>query len=426
MAHSRFSPSATEREYQCPASFLLSEKFEDSQSSDAAHGTAAHHIGELCLTGGTDVDYYADLTVAVDKRGRCRFVEEDGFVGSDELPFVVDEEMVDNVQRYVDWCRELPGEHFVEVRVEHTKWCPDADENGEPIEPQFGTSDHNACIPAGCGRFEQSTLVITDLKYGRGVKVFAFENKQAIKYALGAVDEWNWLYAFERVLIRICQPRLGHFDTWELSVDELYAWGEKIKRRLELVFAEDPPFGPSEKACMFCKVLTCKARRDYIFAQRVMMLDEEMGEMEVDPNLLTNDELFEAFRLIPLVEIHLKKINSAVHRALNEGQEIGDLVLVESNTNREWSVSPETMQRKLNALGVAVDDMWKKTFFSPAQAEEALPKHAKHGGKKVTKKERAAIINEFTRKPPGYPVIAEPGDKRKRYVKPELDLDGLD
>ena len=39
--HSRFAPSATEREYTCPGSFLLSEQEPDRQSDDAAHGTAA-------------------------------------------------------------------------------------------------------------------------------------------------------------------------------------------------------------------------------------------------------------------------------------------------------------------------------------------------------------------------------------------------
>lgn len=426
MGHSRFSPSATAREVRCPPSFLLSEQFEDTQSVDAAHGTAAHRIGELCLTRGVDTDHYAGCRLAVDKKGRTRFITSNKPLREDEHEFEVDDEMIENVQKYVAWCRELPGEHFVEVRVEHTKWCPDVDENGQPLKPQYGTSDHNACIPAGIGRFSVPTLVITDLKYGRGVQVFAFGNEQAIKYALGAVDEWDWLYGFERIIIRICQPRINHFDTWELTVDELYEWGRKIKAQLTEVFNPDAKFNPGETQCRFCKVKTCKARRDYIFEQRVMLLDEGLAEMECDPRLLTSDELFQAHRLIPLLEIHINHIRSAVYGKLLQGDQVGELYLVEGNTNRQWTMSPEEVEAELRKRGVPSQDMWKKTFFSPAQAEDALPRFARHGGAKVSKKERAEIINEFTRKPPGSPVVAEPGDKRKRYVKPELDLDGLD
>src|SRR5690606_31016918 len=156
-------------------------------------------------------------------------------------------------QEYVDWCRALPGEHYVEVRVEHTAWCPDEDEFGMPLDPQFGTSDHVACIPGGALGYPEATIVVTDLKYGKGVKVFAVENKQAIKYALGAWKEYDWLYNFKHVVIRIAQPRRNHFDVWDLTVEELLEWGDKIKERLTLVFAPDPPFQASEKGCKFCK-----------------------------------------------------------------------------------------------------------------------------------------------------------------------------
>lgn len=426
MGHSRFSPSATEREYQCPPSFLLSEKFEDDQSTDAAHGTAAHHVAELCLTRGVDVDHYAGCRLAVNPRGRTRFITESKPLGDDELEFEVDDEMIHNVQRYVDWCRELPGEHFVEVKVEHTRWCPDVDENGKKLDPQFGTSDHNACIPAGTGIYRVSTLVITDLKYGRGVQVFAFENKQAIKYALGALDEWNWLYNFEKVIIRICQPRLGHFDTWELTIEELYEWGRKIKERLTLVFDPEAKFGPSDKACKFCKVKPCKPRQDYIFQQRALMMDDEVGEIQVDPNLLSGDDLLAAFRLVPLLEIHISHIRSAVYRQLMQGEDVGDLVLVESVSHRQWDASTAELEERLRKLGVAPNAMWKKTFITPAQAEDVLPKHERHGGKKITKKQRADMLEELVRRPPGSPVVAESGDKRKRWERPAVDLDGLD
>lgn len=413
MGHSRFSPSATEREYSCPASFLLNEGKRDDSSVDADHGTAAHHIGEMCLVHNHDMDLYAGCRLAVNRRGDTRFVTEHHPLRDDEREFEVDDEMVDCVQRYVDWCRELPGEHHVEVRVEHTDWCPETDENGDPLDPQFGTSDHNACIAAGEPMYDEATLVITDLKYGRGVKVFAFENKQAIKYALGVWKEYNWEYEFKRVVIRICQPRLGHFDTWELTVEELLEWGQKIKKRLELVFVQDPPFGPSEKACKFCKNTMCKARDDFIFEQRALMFDDFDDPVVSDLSTLDTDELFAAYNMLGLLAIRAKAIEREVFRQLYQGNAVGDRVLVETVTHRSWAKDPDVIEGEFTRLGVPSYKLWKRELVSPAQAEKLLPK--------TTSEEQKSKIAELWDRPRGQPVVASPNDKRQRYEGVGLD-----
>lgn len=410
-SHSRFSPSATEREYTCPGSFLLNEKEPDHQSSDAAHGTAAHHVGELCLRTGQDVEAYAGCTIAVDPKGNCRFVHElaplldDPEQGGHELGFEVDDEMVAAVQDYVDQCRALPGTHFVEVRVEHTDWCPDLDEHGQPLDPQFGTSDHIACIPDWLleDEYKESTLVVTDLKYGKGVKVFAFENKQAIKYALGTYKKHNPQYKFKRVVIRISQPRLGHFDTWELSVEELLEWGQKIKRRLELVFVPDPPFEATEKGCKFCKVSgTCRHLHEFLRNIHAHAFDDLTGEMEHDPKLLTETELMQAYYASPLLKLASDAIEREVYRRVAEGTKMGRLKLVESRTDRVWR-DEEAARAYLRKRGLDDARMIRKKFLSPAQAEASIPR---------------ALWPEMAdlyMRPPGRPVLVDETDSRPEY-----------
>lgn len=413
MGHSRFSPSATEREYSCPASFLLNEGKRDDSSVDADHGTAAHHIGEMCLLHNHDMDLYAGCRLAVNRRGDTRFVSEPHPLLDDEREFEVDDEMVENVQKYVDWCRELPGEHHIEVRVEHTDWCPDVDENGDPLDPQYGTSDHNACIAAGEPMYDEATLVITDLKYGRGVKVYASENKQAIKYALGVWKEYDWIYGFKRVVIRICQPRLNHFDVWELSVDELLEWGQKIKKRLELVFVDDPPFGPSEKACVFCKNTVCKARDELIFAERALMFDSFDGEPITPLNDIDLDELFAAYNMLPMLEMRAKAIQREVFRQLYQGNAVGDRVLVETLTHRTWAKDPDVIEGEFQRLGVPSYKLYKRELLSPAKLEKMLPKT-------VTEEDKKRIADLWDR-PRGQPTVASPSDKRARYEGVSLD-----
>lgn len=416
--HSRFAPSATEREYTCPGSFLLNEQEPDRQSFDAAHGTAAHHVGELCLRMDQDVDTYAGCTIAVTAHGRCRFVHEKAPLKDDpdlyaedeiELGFEVDDEMVVAVQEYVDRCRVLPGDHFTEVRVEHTDWCPDFDEFGDPLGPQFGTSDHIACVAAFADEdHEEATLYVDDLKYGMGVKVFAFENKQAIKYALAVWKEYNWIYGFKRVVIRIHQPRLGHFDVWELTVDELLAWGAKIKKRLELVFVENPPFEASEKGCKFCKAAArCastpgmalfEARREHA----LLMFDDFTGDPIVQASTVSEADLMAAYKAIPLVEIAAKAVETEVRRRLMHNEPAGDLKVVLGKKDRAWK-DEEGARRFLRSKGVDDTRTTTKKFASPAQAEKLLPRAL------------WPELAEFYDRPPGGPVIVHKDDPRPAY-----------
>ena len=411
--HSRFSPSSTEREFTCPGSFLLNEMEDDRQSVDAAHGTAAHYVGELCLRLNHDIDIYAGCTIAVNARGECRFVhslaplkDDEDLDGADvEMGFEVDDEMLVAVQEYVDWCVSLPGEHYTEVRVEHTRWCPDKDEFGNDLDPQYGTADHVACIFAGeHPDYPESTLVVTDLKYGKGVQVFALENKQAIKYALGVWAEYDWIYRFKKIVIRIAQPRLGHFDVWELTVKELLAWGEKIKERLTLVFVDNPPFQPSEKGCKFCKVAyKCKALQTHLHNVYAMQFDDLTHDPLHDPRTLTDEELVQAYNAIPLFKIAGEAIEAEAYRRLSHGEPFGTRKLVAARTHRTWTVDDVEVKQFMRSKGVDDFKVVERKLISPNQAEKLIPR---------------SLWPELARlydRPPGKPCIVDESDPRPPY-----------
>lgn len=392
--HSRFSPSATERDTLCPPSFLLNEQLPDRRTPDADHGTAAHYLAERCLTLDRDTSLFAEVTIAVSPNGDCRFVAGEAEEG--EAVWTVDEEMVVKVQDYLDWVREAPGELFVEQRLEHTRWCPDFDEWGDPLGPQFGTSDAVKIDPA------TKTIYVKDLKYGKGVKVFANRNKQAAKYALGAVDEFGWEHGIDdswTVAIGICQPRLDHFDTWELTVGELLAFGAEIKAQLEKVFDPSAPFNPGEEQCRFCKAAArCKARHEYIFEQRAMLFDDETGL--TNPRLLTNEELAEAFRLRPQYDAHMKAIAEELLHVMQSGEEAPGLKLVEARTHRKWKDDGAAKDGLLR-LGVAATAIETRKLISPNQAEKLIPKD-KHND-----------LEALWQKPPGGAAIALEDDPRE-------------
>lgn len=390
-SHSRFAPSSFARIVRCKPSFLLNESLPDRSSPDAEHGTAAHYIRELCLNNDQDTVAYAGCVVAVrPEDGECRFVHEKAPLREDEHAYEVDDEMVNAVQSTVDWTRELPGKLFVEVRVDHTPWCPDVDEWGEPTKPQKGTSDDIVIDE------ERKRLTTTDLKYGKGVKVYAEENEQAIAYSLGAINDFGWVYGIDdswTIVIRIAQPRLDHFDVWETTYAHLMQRGAEIKAALTEVFNPDAPFNPGEKQCKFCKASArCKALHEYVLASKA----DAFG----DVRMLTDEELAEAYKKRKLFESHFNAIEREVGSLLRTGAELPGLKLVPARTLRQWKDETEA-RAALLAIGLSPHAIDTRKLISPNQAEA------------LTTKEKHEKLAELWEKPQGGVVIALADDKRE-------------
>lgn len=404
MAHSRFSPSSDERNTACPPSFLLNEKMPDFNTVYSAEGTAAHHIADLCLKTDKDAEVFAACRVAVDPKGRCTMLHEKRELRDDEMEFEVDDEMVNGVQQYLDLCREPHGDHYFETKVEVTKWCPDLDEHGKPLGKQYGTADHMC--------FQPTVMYVDDLKYGKGERVDATYNKQAAKYALGALEEHAWQYDIQKVIIRIIQPRLGHVDVWEVSVEELEEFGRLIKRQLTEVFNPNAPFNPGPKQCRFCKVAgRCKAQEEYLHSASALAFDDETKdglappEFLHDPALLNEAELAEAWRLIPMLKHRIEALQQQMTRAMVDEVEIPGLKLVEATTHRKW-VNEKKVTAWLKRHGVATAKLFKKKLVSPNEAEKLL-----------TSEDRKKLADaKLFAKPPGGPTIADENDKRPLYL----------
>lgn len=402
MAHARFAPSSAQRVIDCPASLKLNETEPDRAGIDAAHGTSAHFLGELCLTNHKHVDLYAGCNIGVMLDGETYFVHENkpGPAEGEGWMFEVDDEMVVCVQEYVDWCNDVPGDKYVECRVDISHWCP---------EPgQFGTSDHIA--------IDGRVMYVTDLKYGKGVQVFAKENPQAILYALGALFAYDTFEEVEEIHIRICQPRLSHKDVWVVSREDLLRWGDYIRERFTLALADNPPFGPTEKACKFCKVAArCRALAEHLSAHRALAFDDLTEEFVVsDPRLLTDEELVTAWRLTDLVKARMTAIAKEMMRVMLDGGELPTVYLAESRTHRQFKNQKEVAAFLMLDCDVDRDKLYTEKMISPNQAEKLLTKEQK--------KELAG----FVYKPPGGPCIVDENSKRPRYeVNGQIDLDDI-
>jgi hypothetical protein len=172
MAHAKFSPSSAHRWIPCPGSIHLESKVPDKSSKFANEGTAAHELAERSLNEGNNAEDYIGLVIHAD---------------GDK--FTVDEEMATNVQVYLDLVR---GEANEQTLIEYKSPVGYiTGENKEDGSPANGTAD--------CVLINGEKLTIIDLKYGKGVQVFAKENHQLGLYALGVMEEMSLTHVFSEV-----------------------------------------------------------------------------------------------------------------------------------------------------------------------------------------------------------------------------------
>lgn len=212
--HAILSPSNAEKWMNCPGSVHLEVQAVAenpgllNSNIHADRGTLAHLMAEICLN-------YKKDTIEV-------------FEG-----------LLENVQKYVDYVRELSSPysyHEIEKRIEIFDEC-------------YGTAD--------CVVIDRNEMHIVDLKYGTGI-VEANDNKQMMLYAYGAIKEHEHI---EDITLHIVMPR-GKNSSWSIKKDKLIEWGLSVEKIGNHVMStEEVIFNPSDAACKWCKAIwICPAK----------------------------------------------------------------------------------------------------------------------------------------------------------------------
>lgn len=376
MAHAVLSASGSKRWLSCPPSARLERKFPDRAGEAAQEGTLAHALAEARIRYWLGEISEYDMGVRNDRAQR------------DEL---YSPEMSEYVQEYVDLCVEkinaAQGVALVEERLDFSRWV----KNG------FGTGD---MVIIGDG-----VLEIVDLKYGKGVPVSAEGNTQMQLYALGAIEQYGYIYDFDHVRMSILQPRNGGLSTQLMSVDELLAWGESIKPIAELAYAGKGDFKAGDH-CRFCRAAAqCKALSEY---------NMEIAKLEFrDADLLTDDEVsFVLERVDGLVRYAEKVKTHALEEAL-KGHRWPGFKVVEGRSNRKITDEAKAV-KLLRKAGYADDVIYKPLEMQTITALEKL----------VTKKKFGELLGSVIEKPPGKPTLVPEEDKRPEYdpVQSEFEV----
>ena len=190
--HALLSASGASRWLNCTPSARLEDKFGVRETSVyAQEGTLAHEMSELYIRHDVLEDIPADEFDA----GLERIMAHELF----------DAEMLEVVPIYVDYvatetraAREVNPMATTEIEqvLDLTDYVPES----------FGTAD--------CIIINDDIMEVIDLKYGKGVPVYATHNKQLMLYGLGALRKYDTLFDIKSVKLTIVQPRINNISTW--------------------------------------------------------------------------------------------------------------------------------------------------------------------------------------------------------------------
>lgn len=386
--HALLSASGSSRWMNCTASARLEEMYgEQTTSVYADEGTTAHELGEALIL--------RDVMMAIS--------EDDFNVRLEEIMNkpTFNDEMFEEVPKYVDYVLQ----QFQEAKTR-------THDAVIAIEQKVDFSDY---IPEGFGSCDtviiaDGIMEVTDLKYGKGIPVYADNNSQLKLYGLGALRKFEMMYDITTVRLSIVQPRINNISFWDISVEDLINWAEtELTEKATAAFAGEGDLTVGDW-CRFCSVKNrCKA----LSQQNLEMAQFEFKE----PTLLTDNEIAEILKKTPrLVEWANSISDYALTKAVTESKHFPGFKLVEGVARRKWideDIAAKAITDRLP--GFEDSDIFNLKLKSLTDIE-----------KKLGKKDFADKLGDIVIKPQGKPTLVSELDKRPAIGIDQAKLDFAD
>lgn len=378
--HALLSPSSSSRWLNCTPSARLAETAENKSSVYAEEGTLFHEICEYCLAqwnaGVWEPDPFGEELPELkdDHLMHPLFKQEMFKHARNYCDFVMNENY--NLEKSDGACKML-----LEEKVDISEYAPEC----------FGSVD--------CQLVGRDTLIVIDLKYGEGVKVYAERNTQMMLYALGAIKGKP---SIKTVRLVIAQVRLNHFDVWEISANDLLQWADKVlKPTAKKAFA-----GKGEQKigdwCGFCPVKV-QCRKQY----EAVVNDFDRYEY---PELLTEDEICDLIEKIDKYKGWLESVNKFVYDEALRGHKWKGYKLVAGRSSRVIT-DEEAIRQDLLSKKYLEDEIFNIKLKGIGDLE-----------KLVGKKQFSALYGQYVKSKPGNPKLvpdSAPGDE----INPLSDFD---
>lgn len=343
--HATLGASSAHRWIACPGSIRLSEGQPRYETDAARAGTAAHEVAELCLKHDNDAVHYVGE-----------------IIGEVEIT----EEMAENVQQFVDLCRE--------VKVNSTvSWVEQSFslEALSPPDDMFGTADFVAYSEP------EKTLHVLDYKNGVGL-VEAEGNPQLLYYALGAVLELGEGLNIETIKVTIVQPNASHpkgiARTWTISYVDLLDFAGEL---MAAARATQDPAAPLKTGshCKFCPAsAVCPARKAE--AESVALVEFEALPVDAPPppETLPVEVLADILEQLPRLKDWIKDVEAHGTALLISGTPIRGQKMVARRAKRVWKNETDVVYYLRNRAYGDEEIYEEPKLKSPAKIEKMIGK----------------------------------------------------
>ena len=401
--HAKLSPSSAVRWMACPGSVARSEGIPDKGSEYADEGTAAHFLAAHCLSFNETPAQHKGRKIVLYRNDENDDTGEDFEDALDHAEvtvlnsFIVSEEMVEEVGKYVDFVNSLTqngGDLYVEQRLS--------------IEFLTGEADAAGTSDAVVLDYSNEELVVVDLKYGRGEAVEVQDNLQLLMYALAAMKKFDKLMDIRSVRTIIHQPRKGYVGEAVYTIEEMGGWHRDIVTGAARTRTSNPPIKPGTKQCRWCRASgKCKEQDEWVQVQLGVQFGDLTTE-HVEEVRQTSDAqvLSTKMSAIELIEDWCKAVRAAVEAALLSGEPVPGYKLVKGRAGpRKW-MNEEDAKNLMKSMRLKVEEMYDMKLISPTTAEKLLKSQPKRWSK----------LQDLITQAEGGLSVASESDKRPAVV----------
>jgi hypothetical protein len=369
MAHALLSPSSASRWLSCTAAPKLEARYPDKTSDAAEEGTVAHSLAELICRRNLKLISNAKYRSEFAKIETNKYYTKDMHKYCDDYAGLVMERYTDALRRTEDAVIKL------EHRLDLSAFVPEG----------FGTGD--------CIIIADEWIEVIDLKYGKGVEVDAYENKQMMLYGLAAFEEFSVLYDITKVRMTIHQPRMNNYSSYEIDAIELLKWGwETVRFKAQEAYEGRGSYQPGDH-CKFCKAkASCRALAD----QNMQVLRHDFAEAQT----LTPDEISHVIEQMDAIRSWLTAVEEYALAQAIDGKEWPGYKLVEGRSNRTITDADKAAEILLQN-GLTAEQVWTKKLNTITALEKEMGKAAFN-----------TALSAYIAKPPGKPTLVPISDKR--------------
>ena len=172
-----------------------------------------------------------------------------------------------------------------------------------------------------------------DHKFGHGVAVYAEKNYQLVSYLGMAVPFIATPDSDHELYVHINQPTKNIYDEWRVGWDVLYQMilGD-ITDAITKAKSDDPPYGPSTKACRFCNAnMQCKERHNKLMNQATMI-----SQMATDPCNIPNEKWASFLENAEALRTAISQVEKHAESELQKGNEFPGFKMISGRSNRKF------------------------------------------------------------------------------------------